>query len=160
MIKDKDFQVQLFAAVMEKTVYPTRFVIDENGAARPTGHTWSPSLDGEATKEVRDWFAKEMPEEWEKYLQGIAISPAPQRNNDTFFTETYDRQSSITNLAQYIVEHPEMFYEECPKRTKNDVIDCYYDTNCDFMMNCNGTGKRIKPRFAEAVRVIEDELKK
>ena len=68
------------------------------------------SLNGEITKEVRDWFAKEMPEEWESYLQGIAISPAPQRNNDTFFTETYDRQSSITNLAQYIVDN----YKEMP----------------------------------------------
>jgi hypothetical protein len=165
----QEFIDRLFAAVMGKCWHEPDFddVYKEDFEQKHCRHckeyyysNWSPSINGEATKEVRDWFAKEMPEEWESYLQGIAISPAPQRNNDTFFTETYDRQSSITNLAQHIIEHyKEMFFEECPECYGQGSIDLGHipeamtTMHCD---NCNGTGLIVKPEFAAVVKVIEE----
>ncbi len=154
----QEFINRLFAAVMGKCIhsgtdphhYSGMFVCAKCG--KPYNKQldiWFPSLDGEATKEVRDWFAKEMPEEWESYLQGIAISPNPQRNNDTFFTETYDRQSSISNLAQYIVDnYKSMFFEELQK------------TDGTATIRHNVKTLIVKPQFAEAVKVIEEGLKK
>jgi len=83
--------------------------------------TWSPSLDGEATKEVRDWFAKEMPEEWEKYLKyvGEAFRFQNFSNNET---GVLDAQLSITNLAQYIVDNYQEMPEEIQKRLKDGGI--------------------------------------
>jgi len=113
--------------------------------------TWSPSSDGEATKEVRDWFAKEMPEEWEKFLHCMMDK---HFKASTFqpghMSEMLAYQLSITHLAQYIVDnYKEMFYEECPNLDKPVCT-----MNCDGIQ-CHGTGKIVKPRFAEAVKIIE-----
>jgi len=82
---------------------------------------WSPSLDGEITKEVRDWFAKEMPEWWEKYLKyvGEAFRFQNFSNNET---GVLDAQLSITNLAQYIVDNYQEMPEEIQKRLKDGGI--------------------------------------
>ena len=67
---------------------------------------WSPSIDGEATKEVRDWFAKEMPEEWEEYLKHTDHTTAYGFKGGIIrFTTSLNAQLSITNLAQFIVEN-------------------------------------------------------
>jgi hypothetical protein len=110
---------------------------------------WSPSLDGEATKEVRDWFAKEMPEEWEKYLE-------EGYDQSQYFTRCFKWTLSITNLAHYIVDnYEEMFYEEC-KACYGGVPASPTDEICGM---CHGTGKIIKPQFVEAVKIIEGEKK-
>ncbi len=110
--------------------------------------TWSPSLDGEVTKEVRDWFTKEMPEEWEKYIFVIF-----DRYN--YAVEIFNAQLSITNLAQFIMDnYREMFYEKCKSSYAKDFPDCQKVCNilCDESLI-------VKPQYAEAVRIIEGGLK-
>jgi hypothetical protein len=120
---------------------------------------FSTSLDGEITKEVRDRMAKEMPEWWEKYL--IHITSETGKNElykgNNFATLTLDKQLSIINLVQYIVDnYKEMFMEECP--------ECFGkggwhrpDDYGDMCFECNGTGKIPISRFAAAVKMIKEE---
>ena len=169
----QEFIDRLFAAVMGKCIhsgtdphhYSGMFVCAKCG--KPYNKQldiWSPSLNGEATKEVRDWFAKEMPEEWKDYVYSNMTGPVvqvisghlkPEEIKPDYFR--LNRTLSITNLAQYIVEnYKEMFMEECK--------DCYGSggVSPDEGMSifpcpvCNGTGLIVKPQFAEAVKVIEE----
>ncbi len=140
-------------------------------------YCWSPSSDSEAKKEVRDWFTKQMPGWWAKYIREIW---GTQTGDEIY---KLNKMLSITNLAQYIVDNPEMFYEECPECQDGHVPVGEYQHyglvsremamdagNIDLMgsltpcgteiewgqcQRCNGTGKIVKPQFAEAVRVIE-----
>jgi hypothetical protein len=117
---------------------------------------WSPSLDGEITKEVRDWFAKEMPEWWTDYCDECFVL---FRYDKRQAFESVNTLLSITNLAQYILDnYKEMFFEECPDGFLDD--EGYCDCKHSPRRSCTVTGLIVKPQFAEAVRVIEEGMKK
>jgi hypothetical protein len=161
----QEFINRLFAAMMGKHKHEYNYLYNGGPGriCKICGDVywtqWSPSLDGESTKEVRDWFVKEMPEEWEKYQVDICVSLLSP--NDKYFnTLCLNTILSITSLAQYIVDnYKEMFYEECSKckgqkiEVDNRYTKGYREVNC---IDCNGTGKIIIPRYAEVVRVIEE----
>ncbi len=142
-MNDEDIN-KLFSAMMGKQEEEIKPFCPNCGNVRT--YYFSPSIDGEATKEVRDWMTKEMPEEWELYLSKIEYEQGGigGLNDDTLSIRILNAQLSITNLAQYIVKNQEMFYEECDYCTKFGRLK----------------HKIIKPQFAEAVRVIEEEKKK
>jgi hypothetical protein len=124
---------------------------------------WSPSLDGEATKEVRDWFTKELPEQWEKYCDWIVNYKVDFLTYRYKKAEVLNAQLSITNLAQYIVDnYKEMFFDECTlcsgagKISENAIRWGVSEIDCPM---CLSTGYIVKPEFAEAVRVIQTMLK-
>jgi len=157
----QEFIDRLFAAVIGKKT-------DAWGRVwHSVAHTWlyyPASKDGEATKEVRDWFAKEMPEWWEKYLDDMTRQYYWEDvTGISLLVKLLNAQLSITNLAQFIVDnYKEMFYEECPDADYGDWGYCCTDAreDCPIDNGCRGTGKIIKPQFAEAVRVIEEGEKK
>jgi len=121
----------------------------------PTRPRWSPSIAGEATKEVRDWFAKEMPEEWEKYCDWIVNYKVDFLTYRYKKAEVLNAQLSIANLAQYIVDnYKEMFYEVCQADGNADEI-C---PKCPNFNNWDCTGKTIIPRYAEVVEIIRRYL--
>jgi len=111
---------------------------------------------GRMTYEIMDWIMNKMPGVWEKYLEWMW-----DYWTKTSFMPIQDRfiaAHKLSNFLAYLKTHKEEWaYVECSKRTKNDIIDCYYDTNCDFMMNCNGTGKIITPEYEEAIKEMEVE---
>jgi hypothetical protein len=175
----QEFIDRLFAAVIGKKT-------DAWGRVwHSVAHTWlyyPASKDGEATKEVRDWFAKEMPEWWEKYLDDMTRQYYWEDvTGISLLVKLLNAQLSITNLAQFIVDnYKEMFYEECPKcdgtrrmwivihppllppgygLAEGGVINnkVEFDRKEIDCTVCNGTGKIVKPQFAEAVKVIEEE---
>ena len=107
MKTDKEFQDRLIAAMMGKKVLSYREIIDGESMLVVDDHeAWSPSLDGEATKEVRDWFAKEMLGWWERYLDDMTRQYYWEDvTGISLLVKLLNAQLSITNLAQYIVEH-------------------------------------------------------
>ena len=127
------------------------------------------SLGGEATKEVRDFMAKEMPEWWEKYLDDVYCS-LEFPNLATLYTTFTRELLSIQNLTAYIMDHwQEMFWEECPTIRHNIpegndylVASCWNSMKqyClqDASNYCVGTGRTIIPRFEGVVKIIRREL--
>jgi hypothetical protein len=180
----QEFIDRLFAEILGKemiTSVPSGYTDEYSGMNIVKLVEWSPSIDSEATKEVRDFMQEKLLEWWGKYLNWIARGI---HYDDYTSGNILNAQLSISNLAQYIVDNPEMFYEECPKCQDGHVPVGEYQHyglvsremamdagNIDLMgsltpcgteiewgqcQRCNGTGKIVKPQFSEAVRVIEE----
>jgi len=106
----QEFINRLFGAMMGKQEEEIKPFCPNCGNVRT--YYFSPSLDGEATKEVRDWMAREMPDVWELYLSKTEYEQGgiSGRTDDTLSSRILNAQLSIANLAQYIVEN----YKEMP----------------------------------------------
>jgi len=138
----QEFIDRLFAAMMN---------IDNMEYQHPFAkYFWSPSLDGEATKEVRDWFERELPGWFDEFATPIFYEWIP--------IEAIKRSLSISNLAQFIIDNCKaMFYEECEccfdaRSTKAVKFIVLPDKHCSI---CNGAGKIVKSQFAEAVEMLK-----
>jgi hypothetical protein len=111
----------------------------------------------------KSYMEREMAEEWEDYLDNMAhetisVISRLQGLQDIVYSETLNSMLNPLNLVQYLYDNLDGWgYEECAKRTKNDVIDCYYDTNCDFIMNCHGTGKVLTEKARKFKTIVEGE---
>lgn len=152
-----EFINRLFAAMMGKCVHneynwnPLQYYFEcvDCGYVSETNAHWSPSSDGEITKEVRDMMQKELPEWWEKYLE-------EGYNRSEYFVECLKWTLSISNLARYIVENYKGMFS----------FKCYrYAPNCGGTFRCSAglkfpeceNGLIVKDEWVEAVKVIENE---
>ncbi|MFA5307758.1 MAG: hypothetical protein WC365_09975 [Candidatus Babeliales bacterium] len=138
----QEFINRLFAAMMgKKKVF---FPVNEDLLP----YHWSPSSEGETTKEVRDFMKGEFPKEWKRYLEKTQYDVK-------VYPKIFNAQLSITNLAQFIMDnYKEMFYETCNAEGDAEII-C---PACPNFNNWDCDGKIIIPRFAEAVEIIRREL--
>lgn len=112
---------------------------------------WSASIDGEMTKEVRDWLAKEMPEVWEIYLNCM--------NDDIdlegyYFASILNYQLSISNFCTWLREnYKEFMFEKC-KHIAGLANWNLAKRDCPV---CNGTGLTPIKKYVNVIKIIEEE---
>jgi len=172
-------QTKLFAALMEIDQKPCEWKpCDECGYALwcPRTH-WSPSPDGtRISYEVIDFMAEKLPEAWEEYLRDSYAASLFKRTTEALFTinmpsifskkhdeipfeqiftDRFNAQLSLSNLAEYIIAHTEMFYE-CPACAKYGKWPTFEFDDIEYTCcTCNDTGRTIEPEFEAVVKFIE-----
>ncbi len=162
----EEFINRLFAALVGKERHVEAHKISPDGESVPAIWDWTPSSDGEITKEVRDFMKKELPEEWEKYLGYVfdKVSDILPKSDSYAIdiawleTKTLTAQLSITNLAKFIVDNWKgMFMEECPEAQQCTMERCKYPD-----ISCEGNGITrviVKKGMEKVVKLIEKEGK-
>lgn len=116
---------------------------------------WSPSTSsGRMIEEVIDFWIKELPEEWEKYLQRTWIACLNNKYADFVCT-----MLSLPNLTAFIEANWEaMFMVECPDKDFGDWGYCGTDAreDCPIEGGCNGTGRIIPDKWRAVVEVLKE----